>query len=74
MPGLRELNVRIRNGPKMSAVTEAEVLRPLREIRGLERFEVELPWRYQGKGDEGHRDAPLKTRRVRRKYAAEFYD
>ncbi|KAL2005626.1 hypothetical protein VTN00DRAFT_10119 [Thermoascus crustaceus] len=74
MPGLRELNVRIWNGPKMSAETEAEVFKPLTEIRGLEKFELELPWRYQGEGVEGHRDAPFKIRRVRRKYAADFFD
>lgn len=72
MPGLRDLTVRIWNGPKMSAETEAEVFKPLTAIKGLEKFELELPWRWQGEGDEGHQDAPFKIRRVRRGYARDF--
>ncbi|KAL1849289.1 hypothetical protein Plec18170_007581 [Paecilomyces lecythidis] len=72
MTGLRELMVRIWNGPRMDAITERDVFKPLRAMTGLERFELELPWRYQGvegeEEEEVHRDAPFKIRRVRRDY------
>ncbi|KAJ9311343.1 hypothetical protein DTO271D3_8413 [Paecilomyces variotii] len=72
MTGLRELMVRIWNGPRMDAATEMDVFRPLTALKGLERFELELPWRYQGVGgeeeEEGNRDMPFKIRRVRREY------
>lgn len=72
MTGLRELMVRIWNGPRMDAATEVEVFKPLTAMTGLKKFELELPWEYQGregeKEEEGHRDAPFKIRRVRREY------
>lgn len=68
MRGLLELTVRIWNGPKMDARTEIDVFQPLTEVQGLKRFELELPWRCQGDGDEGHEDAPFRIRRVHRKW------
>jgi hypothetical protein len=45
--GLRYLTVSIWNGPKMDAKTETEVFAPLYKIRGLQQFELELPWQYR---------------------------
>jgi hypothetical protein len=45
--GLRHLSVSIWNGPKMDARTESDVFAPLYALRGLDYFELELPWQYR---------------------------
>jgi hypothetical protein len=69
MKSLRELRVRIWNGPIMDARTEIHVFEPLRAVKGLEVFDLELPWLATDEDHEQtHTDAPFKVKRVYRDY------
>lgn len=72
MKGLRELRVRIWNGPKMSRQTEMEVFALLWGVTWCEVFELELPWAAVDEGHErAHEGAPFTVVRVHRSYDPE---
>jgi hypothetical protein len=69
MKSLQELRVRIWNGPTMDARTEITVFEPLRAVKGLDVFEIELPWLAEDEAHERvHADAPFRVKRVFRDY------
>lgn len=70
MEGLRELRVRLWNGPKMDRETEIQVFQPLREVKRPKIFELELPWRcaWSEEEENPHLDAPFTIIRVTRDY------
>ena len=69
MEGLRELRVRIWNGPAMSRLVERQVFEPLKKVTKPKVFELELPWAAVDKAHElAHVDAPFKVTRVKRDY------
>lgn len=69
MRGLKELRVRVWNGPRMSRVTELEVFKPLAEITWPDVFELELPWDAVNEAHEvAHDGMPYTVKRVHRSY------
>lgn len=73
MKGLRELRVRIWNGPTMSSSVERHVFEPLQKVTSPKVFELELPWEAEDRAHERvHRDAPFKVTRVKRDYVPEL--
>ncbi|PGH27352.1 hypothetical protein AJ80_01064 [Polytolypa hystricis UAMH7299] len=84
MQGLRELRVKVWNGPRMNRQTEIDVFSPLRELKHLKVFEVELSWKLARENeddedendgeDDPHVDAPYKVSRVRRDYATDDWN
>jgi hypothetical protein len=70
MEGLRELRVRLWNGPRMDRGTEVQVFQPLREVKRPRIFELELPWvcAWREEDENPHLGAPFTITRVERDY------